>query len=80
MILSLVVSQVVSWLVIAGLVVVAGAGAPGGGLAHAGGAGGRVDHGGWSRCRFGQPVIEANDINGRHVHIGGPAKTSRCAY
>jgi methylamine dehydrogenase accessory protein MauD len=22
----------------------------------------------------GSPVIEANDINGRHVHIGGPAK------
>ena len=75
MILSLIISQVVSWLVIAGLVLALLALARQVGVLHMRVApSGALTTAGGPAVGSGSPVIEADDINGRHVHIGGPAR------
>jgi len=75
MILSLIISQVVSWLVIAGLVVALLALARQVGVLHMRVApAGALTTAGGPAVGSGSPVIEASDLDGRHVHIGGPAK------
>jgi methylamine dehydrogenase accessory protein MauD len=77
MILSLVISQVVSWIVIGALVVALLALARQVGVLHMRVApAGALTTAGGPAVGTGTTMIETQDLDGKHVHIGGPSKAA----